>query len=164
MVTTTSYGTWLPGDLRGYVQEGLVLPANPALLNHAKQMLKKAPVFFTPAQQERLFSAIVAACIEFRYSLEHLSIEQWHLHWVVGHGFDPIETIVGRLKNRMRQALKIGRIWTEGYCARPLYSDVEIQICAEYIARHEGNRVIHRGADVAHGIRTCPPAKPGAHG
>src|SRR4051812_38645648 len=102
MVTTTSYGTWLPGDLRGYVQEGLVLPANPALLNHAKQMLKKAPVFFTPAQQERLFSAIVAACTEFRYSLEHLSIEQWHLHWVVGHGFDPIEIMVGRLKNRMR--------------------------------------------------------------
>ena len=26
MVTTTSYGTWLPGELRGYVDKGVILP------------------------------------------------------------------------------------------------------------------------------------------
>lgn len=31
MVTTTSYGTWLPGDLRGYVQNNTILLGEPKL-------------------------------------------------------------------------------------------------------------------------------------
>src|SRR5690606_31606535 len=58
MVTTTTYGTWLPGDLRGYVEDGMILPANPNLLNHAKAMLVKAPVLFTDVQRIVLDAAI----------------------------------------------------------------------------------------------------------
>ncbi|NQT41273.1 MAG: hypothetical protein HQ581_27545 [Planctomycetes bacterium] len=47
MVTTTSYGTWLPGDMRGYVEGGKILPANPSLLDYARQRLAKSPVYFT---------------------------------------------------------------------------------------------------------------------
>jgi len=32
MVTTTTYGTWLPGDVRGYVDDGVILPGDPTLL------------------------------------------------------------------------------------------------------------------------------------
>ncbi|MGD0539955.1 MAG: hypothetical protein ABSB33_00420 [Tepidisphaeraceae bacterium] len=35
MVTTTSYGAWLPGDIRGYVQNGIVLPGDPFRLEQA---------------------------------------------------------------------------------------------------------------------------------
>jgi len=68
MVTTTTYGTWLPGDINGYVQKGIVLPSNPALLNHAKQMMLKSPVFLTSDQQSAAFEAMLAACDEFKYA------------------------------------------------------------------------------------------------
>ena len=35
MVTTASYGSWLPGDMRGYVENGIVLPGDPAKLARA---------------------------------------------------------------------------------------------------------------------------------
>jgi hypothetical protein len=50
--------------------------------------------------------------------------------------------MVGRLKTRMRQALNIGRVWTEGYWSRCLFNDRDVQIAAEYVGRHEGCRMI----------------------
>jgi hypothetical protein len=142
MITTTSYGTWLPGDLRGYVQAGIILPPNPNLLEHSKRLLSKEPVIFTSEQQQMLFAAIVTACAEFHYRLLHVSIESWHLHWIASHGFDSVAVMVGRLKNRMRQALVIGRIWTEGYYERCLFSEAELDTAAEYVARHHGYRAL----------------------
>src|SRR5687768_12624818 len=125
MITTTSYGTWLPGDLRGYVHDDRVLPGDPALLNHAKQMMSQSPVVFTPAQQISVFNALCDAAWEFDYTLTDASVEAWHLHWIVGHGFDPVDVMVGRMKTRMRQALGIGRVWTEGYCHRCMTREAE---------------------------------------
>ena len=142
MVTTTSYGTWLPGDLRGYVEDGIVLPANPGLLNYSKQMLVMSPVFFTPAQQEPLLNAIVAACREFDYDLLHLSIESWHLHWVAGHGFDPVPVMVGRLKNRMRRRSTSGGSGRRGTGIGACFRKRRFTSAAGHIARHEGHRVL----------------------
>ena len=143
MVTTTSYGTWLPGDLRGYVDRGVILPPNPQLLRHAQAMLSKAPVYFTDAQQIVLEHAIHSAAAEFGYRLTDLSIESWHLHWIAEHGYDSVATMVGRLKTRMRQMIDRGRIWTEGYCHRCLYTDDQINTARQYINRHEGCRLIN---------------------
>ncbi|NOZ40371.1 MAG: hypothetical protein GXP24_09115 [Planctomycetes bacterium] len=46
MITTTSYGSWLPGDARGYVQSGEILPAAPRLAAHARSLLQSEPVTF----------------------------------------------------------------------------------------------------------------------
>jgi hypothetical protein len=46
-VATTSYGTWLPGDVRGYVQNETILPANPRLLKSTQASLKSDPVLFS---------------------------------------------------------------------------------------------------------------------
>ena len=55
-VTTTSYGSWLPGDLRGYVRRGLILPGDPALMELSRGLMKGAPVTFTLYNHERLFN------------------------------------------------------------------------------------------------------------
>ena len=141
MVTTTSYGSWLPGDLRGYVQDGRILPANPALLNHSKSIMSGSPVYFGERHQVALFAAMQDAAREFGYTLADCSVESWHLHWLVAHGYDAVPTMVGRLKNRMRQALNVGRIWTEGYYARCLFTDRDIEEARRYIAGHEGCRM-----------------------
>jgi hypothetical protein len=108
-VTTTSYGTWLPGEMRGYVRKGHILPGDPQLLQLSRKLLKSQPVYFTSGERARVFTAIVAACSEFGYRLSNLTIEWWHLHWIMFHGDDPIEKVVGRLKTRMRQALAAAR-------------------------------------------------------
>ena len=142
MVTTTSYGVWLPGDIRGYVDSGIILPGDPNRLEQATQrMAGRTPVLFSIQQQQHLFAALRAAAEEFHYRLTDASIESWHLHWIVEHGFDPVPTMVGRLKNRMRQALNIGRIWTEGYYDSRLFEPAAVQARQRYVAGHAGCRM-----------------------
>jgi REP element-mobilizing transposase RayT len=140
-VTTTSYGSWLPGDLRGYVRRGVILPGDPELLQMSRTLLKGSPVRFSLEQRNVLFDALVAACNEFKYRLSDATIESWHVHLLLFHGEDKIASVMGRLKTRMRQALARGRIWTEGYCAEPLFDDAAVLQVKEYIARHEGARM-----------------------
>jgi len=135
-ITTTSYGTWLPGDLRGYVRKGVTLPGDPRLLNLSQKLLKGKPVYFNDRERNALFDALLNACNEFSYRLTDAAVETWHLHWIVWHGDDTIQTMAGRLKTRMRQKLARGRVWIEGYCGEPLYDDAAVAQAQEYIARH----------------------------
>ena len=137
-VTTTSHGTWLPGEMRGYVRKGRILPGNPQLLLLSRKLLKSQPVYFATNERAELLVALAAACGEFQYRLSDVTIEPWHLHWIMFHGDDPIEKAMGRLKTRMRQALDRGKIWTEGYCAEPLLDECAIEQAREYIAHHDG--------------------------
>ena len=141
MVTTTSYGSWLPGDARGYVQRGEILPGAPKLVSHAEQLLKSEVVTFSDADQDVLLQSLTHAAIEFKYELTDVSIESWHLHWIAIHE-DAVKAMVGRLKNRMRQALDRGRIWTAGYHFRQLETEAELFAARNYIARHDGARIV----------------------
>jgi REP element-mobilizing transposase RayT len=145
MVTTTSFGTWPPGDLRGYVEDGLILPGDPKLLDRSRKLMKSDPVYFASNEQEVLFEAIKRAADEFQYALIAVSIESWHLHWLIDHTFDPVSVMVGRLKTRMRQALagppfNRTRIWTEGYDDRLCFDEEARERRRRYIRRHRGWR------------------------
>ncbi len=142
MVTTTSYGSWLPGDARGYVQQGRILPPEPKLVSHAKSLLKSTPVRFSDDEQARLFQALQSAAEEFNYRLSDVSIESWHAHWIILHN-DTVQTMVGRLKNRLRQSLNRGRIWTEGYHFREIRTESGLITARNYIARHKGVRWVN---------------------
>jgi hypothetical protein len=140
MVTTTSHGMWLPGDLRGYVEDGVVLPPSPSLLRHAERLMTAEPVLFTAAQQIALFDALVEASQRYGYNLLCASVEAWHAHWLIDHRADPVEVMVGRLKTAMRKALNRGRIWTEGYDKRFCFTLEAIEARRAYIMRHAGYR------------------------
>jgi REP element-mobilizing transposase RayT len=94
----------------------------------------------TGSRQQELFDALVAGCEEFGYHLTDASVEAWHLHWIIEHD-DKVSEMVGRLKNRMRQALAIGRIWTVGYWDRVLHDQASLLSTRHYIARHRGCRM-----------------------
>lgn len=125
--TTTSHRTWLPSDLRGYVRKGVTLPGDPQLLEMSRGLLRGDPVYFNHHERDVLFDALTEACREFGYRLSDATVEAWQLHWIVWHGNDPVDRMMGRLKTRMRQALARGRIWTEGYCAEPLFDTIAIE-------------------------------------
>lgn len=158
MVTTTTHGTWLPGDLRGFVEDGVILPPDPTRLRRSKRLLRREPVMLSATEQSVVADAIIRATGEFSYRLLALSVESWHLHVLVDHGFDPVETMVGRLKTRARQAVNRGRIWTEKYDKRFCYSVDTVRARTAYINRHRGAR------DLSNAASCPPPAEPGANG
>jgi REP element-mobilizing transposase RayT len=142
MFTTTTYGTWLPGDLRGYVERGIVLPGDPERLNEARRRMASQPVLLSPMERDVAFDALIAAAREFDYAVLAVSIESWHMHVLVTHGFDDAPKAFGRLKTRMRQAVGRGRIWTEGYDKRFCFDDQTLAHRRDYINRHPGARPV----------------------
>jgi len=147
MITTTTYGTWLPGDLRGYVEDGVVLPGDPAKLERAGKLLRGSPVFLTPEEQDAAFAAACDAVREFGYELHAVSVESWHTHILVTHGAVKVAAVAGQFKTRMRQAIaeatgRTGRIWTTGYDKRFCFNDADIAARHDYIRRHAGYRPI----------------------
>lgn len=151
MLTTTTYGTWLPGDVRGYVDDGVVLPHDPAVLERALGRLKGEPVYLTDREQSAAFAALESARDEFGYALLAASVESWHVHALVDHGYDAVADVAGRLKTRMRQAVvatrgrgatAAGRLWTAGYDARYCFTADAVVGRAGYIGRHRGARVV----------------------
>jgi len=104
-------------------------------------MSGRVPVLFDIERQAQLFDALCNAAEEFHYDLTDASVESWHLHWIVHHGFDSVPTMVGRLKDRMRQALGVGQIWTEGYYDSRLFNVPAIESGRGYIGRHAGCRM-----------------------
>ena len=142
MVTTTTYGSWLPGDLSGYVDNGIIFPGDPNKFTPAIQNRgQRSPVRLSTTQQVLVFDALRKAADEFNYELAAASVESWHLHWIIRHGFDPVPDMVGRLKNRMRQALNIGRVWTTGYYDKLLFNEPAVNARRRYVRRHEGCRL-----------------------
>lgn len=99
--------------------------------------MKCAAVCFSCSDRGELYQAMTAATVEFDYRLSDLVIEETHLHWIVSHD-DPMETMVARLKARMRQRLNRGRIWTEGFCGSELRSLKNLYDARNYLAQHAG--------------------------
>jgi hypothetical protein len=72
-LTWTSYGTWLPGDERGWVAKpGQVRPPNIQRRQTAQRQMTEAALTLDPAQR-RLVEDTIA---------EHCRIRSWHLHVV----------------------------------------------------------------------------------
>jgi hypothetical protein len=140
-VTITSFGSWLPGDARGYVDNGQLFPPISKLEDYVKGRLKQRPVSFRPDEQEDLFRALQFASNEFDYQLTDAVVESTHLHWIIGHK-DSVADMVGRLKYRMRQRLNRGRIWTDGFSHRLLFNDDALYQARKYLTKHGGLRLL----------------------
>ena len=144
MITTTTYGTWLPGDLRGYVDDGKILPGDPEVWDRAQTRMRGEPVLLSETEQLAALDALIEAGNEFGYELHAVSIESWHAHVLVSHGSDKVATVAGRLKTRMRQAVDRGRVWTTGYDRRYCFTEADVAARSNYIQRHNGYRPIPR--------------------
>ena len=98
LLTWTTYGTWLPGDRRGFVsgvkqpdgtrleqnQPGTPYAANlPALHTYASGLMKGEPVWLTPQQTGILLDQFRETARVRGYNLLGLAIMANHVHLVV---------------------------------------------------------------------------------
>ncbi len=143
LLTWTTYGSWLPGDDRGWVDRrhptgDLVEKPRPGLMKHAKDLLTETVVILDEAMRTATEQAIRRCCSEEQWWLHALEVRSNHVHVVVtARGVDP-GRVMGRLKARATQALNeaYGRRqhwWTQQGSKRILNSQVNVDAAVRYV-------------------------------
>jgi REP element-mobilizing transposase RayT len=90
-ITWTTYGTWLPGDQRGWVERGSWEPQLPNLYRerHARSMMTEDAVVLTSEQRPVVDQVIVEHCRIRNWFLHARNVRTNHVHVVVSAMVDP---------------------------------------------------------------------------
>ena len=99
LITWTTYGSWLPGDGRGWVEGGRggIQPPDSARVVAARQQLKTAPILLTSAQRDIVEQTIRDHCAFSGWSLHAVNVRTNHIHLVVTADASP-EEVMNQLK------------------------------------------------------------------
>jgi REP element-mobilizing transposase RayT len=120
-LTWTTYGTWLPGDDRGWRRKGEpeVQPSNPFLAEMARSRMKEKEFTLSHEHRHLVERTIQRHCELRRWTLHAVNARTNHIHVVVtAVGYRP-ETVRDQFKAWCTRALKEAgaarsRFWTEG--------------------------------------------------
>ncbi|MDB5335104.1 MAG: hypothetical protein JWN70_723 [Planctomycetaceae bacterium] len=157
-LTWTTYGTWLPGDDRGFVgfvsdQTGQLAPHNqfgtapaapsPNLRHSAEQRLKSDPILLTLQKAEALFDQFQETARARGWLLIAVGVMHTHVHLVIGVVGDPDPDKVlrdfkaygsGRL-NKLYGKPTSDTWWTRSGSARKLVDESAIEAVVQYIRK-----------------------------
>ncbi len=140
MLTWTTYGSWLPGDKRGYVAHGQILPGSKQLSKRNKDRQKSPTVILNEREREIVRQAILIEAQKISQMLEALIVYLNHVHLLTRPHTESIEEIVSRYKSKTTRALwhngRQGRIWTKGYDKRFCFTEEEVAQRIRYINKH----------------------------
>jgi len=140
MLTWTTYGSWLPGDKRKYVQNGKILNGNEKIYEHARKIQKSPAVKLTNKEKSIVERAIIKEVQNVGQQLGAIAVCSNHVHLIVRWSYHPVEEIVGRYKNAGMFALgdtgRTGRIWTKGHHRSFCYTEEELARKIQYVERH----------------------------
>ena len=140
MLTWTTYGTWLQGDERGYVKDGVILPANEHLEEANRKQQVQDAVRLSDVQQQAVREAILKEAALREQKVCAISVQATHVHVVVRQTGEPIDKMVAYYKTAARLALQekghTGRLWTRGYDKRLCFDDASLTAKIEYVESH----------------------------
>ena len=160
LITWRTYGTWLPGDERGFVspvrdEQGMEVIHNipgtpydtdvPALKRYATTLLKCVPIRLVLAQAECLLEQFQETCRYRRWQLLAVAVMTDHVHVVVGVPGDPNPSdILGDLKSYGSRSLnkkwtkpKSETWWAESGSKRKLPTDDAVLAAVKYVVEQE---------------------------
>jgi REP element-mobilizing transposase RayT len=163
-LTWTTYGTWLPGDTRGWVgdapnEHGVVVPHNqphtpPAQPNLALKLaatrrLKTPPIVLRKPHAEALLLQVQETTTYRQWLLCGIGIMATHLHVLLGVSGDPApEKLLGDLKaygsRRLNRewGVRQGGWWTDSGSTRKLDNSASIPAVMHYIRQQENPLLI----------------------
>ena len=140
MVTWTTYGSWLPGDERGYVEDGVVLPANQKILELSKEQQKSPVVILTEEEIKIVQKIILSEAERIDNEVLALTVRSNHVHIVIQPHSQSLDKIIGRYKSMTTRALwnigRIGCIWTKRYDKRLCLSHEQLEARINYVNKH----------------------------
>ena len=141
MLTWSTYGTWLQGDEKGYVNDGKVLGGNAALENSNIDSLVKERVFLTDKQIDLVRGTILQEAAMHGQHVHALSVVSDHVHLVV----ECIEKLsVEKAVWCYKYATKAviaesgidGPVWTKGYDKRFCFNEASLNTRVRYVLEH----------------------------
>jgi len=140
MMTWTTYGSWLPGDKRGYVKHGKTKPGYPKIMNASQSLQKSVTVALNSRQKTIIRQAILQEAERIGHKIEAIAVCTNHIHLVARPSEESIESIVSRYKNVAMFALRkdgpIRRIWTRGFDKRFCFNEKSLNQRIEYVKKH----------------------------
>ena len=140
MLTWTTYGSWLQGDERGYVENGRVLSSDKKLVELCEKCQKGHTVKLGYSEKDIVRRAILNEANRIGYTIEALAVCSNHIHLVVRYSPEPIGQIVSRFKNVTTSALKKhgrdGRVWTRGFDKRFCFNEEDLNRRIQYVKNH----------------------------
>ena len=147
-IVWTTYGTWLPGDWRGWVNKGTsgVLPPNPALEAWSRENMAEPPVLLSPEQRKLVEQTIIDHCRIRGWTLHAVNARTNHVHVVVTAdcGSDTVRdqfkawcsrklSDAAGLTERVAQGAGRKRWFTEGGDAEMIDSEAYLHNAIEYV-------------------------------
>ena len=99
LITWTTYGTWLPGDARGWVEADSpgIQEGHAAKRRQAQHRMQEPPVILNEQQRRIVESTIRLHCEIRRWTLQAINVRSNHVHLVVTADVQP-EQVMGQLK------------------------------------------------------------------
>jgi len=168
LVTWRTYGSWLPGDPRGFRtwrrREYVPPPRDEAesgepiydpsaykeRYEEARERLTAPAVCLTLADRQKVCSALVAEIDRVRIVPATLAVAESHIHFVAQFGDLRIRPVVGRLKAAATLAIKQqgptdAPVWAAGCHMKSLYGEDDFVAAFRYVQQHgcEG-AVVHK--------------------
>src|SRR3972149_2022507 len=84
MYTMTTYGTWLRGDYRGWVEEGRIMPPDPELESSDAARMKCEVFLFDRNELPRIGTMIGTSLrSRLQQRIFALAVQRWHVQFVV---------------------------------------------------------------------------------
>lgn len=151
-VTTSTYGTWLPGDPRGWrerhhrkhVEGDYKNPPPPgtgdALHRYAQSQMKHPPVRLTPSRRAVVGNAMVEMLVHQGIEVLALSMDAVHCHLLAKFPADHVRALVGRAKKhaafQLRACGHTGKLWERFSHAAPIADRAHEVTAFRYIGNH----------------------------
>jgi REP element-mobilizing transposase RayT len=150
-LTWTTYGSWLPGDERGWVdRRGAVRGGNPLLRSVASHRLTSACVSLT-SHQRGLVVRCVTAHARFRgWTLHAVQCRTQHVHVVIGASGRSTREVIAELKAQATRMLdaaegerlfrRLRRWWTRGGSGRQVFDERSLENVVMYVRECQDRR------------------------
>ena len=143
-LTWTTYGTWLPGDARGWVdrrrRHGEVVEApDPEREATAREAMRGEPVKLDPELRALVREALLDSAGRRDWSVHALQVRSNHVHVVLSAGDTPPGRVLGILKAYASRALNRARPgawprwWTRQGSKRSLFTDEVVARAVRYV-------------------------------
>jgi len=144
-ITWTTYGTWLPGDARGWRSRevGHQLP-QPLLEDWCRKQMQGTAVLLQPADRETIELAF-GEHAEFRgWELHAVHARTNHVHVVLAADEQP-QKVRDQLKANCTRKLRMqakplvcDKTWTKGGDCEVLYSEQDLEAAIQYVREGQG--------------------------
>jgi len=140
MVTFTTYGTWLQGDKRRYVKDGVTYEGNEQLYNANQEAMRQDAARLNQRQKEIVKRAIIDEAKELKQNIFAILVWSNHVHIVAENIDETIGKVTGRYKAAATKALREtgieGKVWTKGFDKRYCFNEEELRARIEYVNKH----------------------------